>query len=301
MKHHDIKQKYRRRLSAGYRLRLLKGDSIGSGRFTRVKLPAVLAAITFALVVGAALLADVVATHDPLAQNVAERLKPPGPGHCFGTDGFGRDVFSRVVHGARASLYVGFLAVGMAAPIGISAGINSAYRGGKFDLIFQRAIDMLLGFPFLVLALILIVALKTSSTSIAIAIALALAPQIARVSRANALSVKGETYIMAAKVSGISSRRIIWRHLLPNSFSPILAQVTGYFGTAVAAETTLSFLGLGVPPPFPSWGGMLQEGVRQYFEAAPWVTIFPGLALSLTVLSFALLGDAVRDLLDPRH
>ncbi len=248
-----------------------------------------------------ALLADVVATHDPLAQNVAQRLRPPGLDHYFGTDGFGRDIFSRVAHGSRVSLYVGLLAVSMAAVAGIGVGTLSAYWAGTFDLTVQRVIDVLLGFPFLVLALIMVVALGAAPTSVAIAIALALAPQIARLSRASALSIKQEPYVEAARAIGAGPYRVIRRHLLPNSFPPVLAQVTGYFGAAVVAETALSFLGLGVPPPFPSWGRMLQEGARQYLEAAPWATIFPGLALSLTVLSAALLGDAVRDLLDPRQ
>jgi peptide/nickel transport system permease protein len=263
-----------------------------------------LAALSVAVLVSlaaVALLADVVATHDPLAQDVAQRLRPPGLDHYFGTDGFGRDVFSRVVYGARASLIVGFLAVSIAAVAGISVGVSSAYWGGKLDLLVQRVVDVLLGFPLLVFALIVVVALGPSSLWVAFAVGLALAPQVARLARASALSVNTETYMEAARVTGASPWRIIWRQLLPNSFPPILAQVTGYFGVAVVAETTLSFLGLGIPPPFPSWGRMLQEGVRHYFEAAPWATVFPGLALSVTVLSSALLGDAVRDLLDPRR
>ena len=248
-----------------------------------------------------AILADVIATHDPLVQDATQRLRPPGLPHYFGTDGFGRDIFSRVAHGARVSLFVGFVGVRSAALTGTCIGVSSAYWGGKLDLLVQSVVDVFLGFPFLVLALIMVVAMGPSSTSVAVAIALALAPQIARLSRASALSVKGETYVEAAAAIGASSYRVIWRHLLPNRFPPILAQITGYFGVAVVAETTLSFLGLGVPPPFPSWGRMLEEGVRQYFEVAPWATVFPGLALSLTVLSSALLGDAVRDLLDPRH
>ena len=262
---------------------------------------AMLAMAALLVLVMVALLADVVATHDPLAQDVAQRLRPPGPDHFFGTDGFGRDIFSRVVHGTRASLLVGIIAISLGSVAGISIGIVSAYWGGKVDVLAQRGVDILLGFPPLVMALIMVVALGPSTGSVSIAIAVALVPQVARVSRASALSIKGETYIEAARVIGASSYRIVWRHLLPNSFSPILAQVTGYFGTAIVAEAALSFLGLGVPPPFPSWGRMLNEGARQYFEAAPWATIFPGLALSATVLSAALLGDAIRDVLDPRH
>jgi peptide/nickel transport system permease protein len=269
--------------------------------FARLRPVATLATVVLVALVTVALGADVIATHDPLAQNVAHRLWPPGPDHYFGTDGFGRDIFSRVVHGSRVSLYVGLLAVSLATVVGTWVGTVSAYRGGTFDLVVQRVIDALLGFPFLVLALIMVVALGSSPTSVAMAIALALAPQVARLSRASALSTKGEPYMEAARVIGASPYRIIWRHLLPSSFPPVLAQVTGYFGAAVVAETALSFLGLGVPPPFPSWGRMLQEGARQYFEAAPWATVFPGLALSVTVLSSALLGDAIRDLLDPRQ
>ncbi len=269
--------------------------------FARTRPLATLAVAVLVSLATVALLPDVVATHDPLAQDVAQRLRPPGLDHYFGTDGFGRDIFSRVVHGARASLFVGFFAVSMAAVAGICVGVSTAYWKGKLDLLVQRAVDVFLGFPLLVLALIMVVALGPSSTSVAIAVGLALVPHVARLSRASALSIMGEPYVEAAKVIGAGSYRIIWRHLLPNSFPPVLAQVTGYFGAAVVVETTLSFLGLGVPPPYPSWGRMLQEGVRQYFEVAPWATVFPGLALSVTVLSSALLGDAIRDLLDPRR
>ncbi len=248
-----------------------------------------------------ALLADVVAPYDPLAQNVDLRLRPPGSEHYFGTDGFGRDVFSRVIHGARMSLFVGVLSVSISAVVGISVGTFSAYWGGKLDLLVQRGVDVLLGFPFLVLAFIMVVAMGPSPISLAIAIALALAPQVARLSRASALSVKEEPYVEAARASGAGIFRIIRKQVLANSFPPVLAQVTGYFGAAVSAETALSFLGLGVPPPYPSWGRMLQEGARYYFETAPWATLFPGMALSLTVLAAVLLGDAVRDLLDPRR
>ena len=297
MKRHDPRDSQSQASPPGPLTKVLSGIWI----FARARPLAALAVAALVLLATVALLADVVATHDPLAQDVAQRLRPPGLDHYFGTDGFGRDVFSRVVHGARASLFVGFLAVSMAAVAGICVGVSSAYWGGKLDLLVQRVVDVLLGFPLLVLALIMVVALGPSSTSVAIAVSLALAPQVARLSRASALSIKIETYMEAARVVGASPWRIIWRHLLPNSFPPILAQVTGYFGVAVVAETALSFLGLGVPPPDPSWGRMLQEGVRQYFEVAPWATVFPGLALSVTVLSSALLGDAVRDLLDPRR
>ena len=271
----------------------------GVWAFARARPVAFVAILVLGSIVTMALLADAIATHDPVAQDVARRLRPPGPDAYFGTDGFGRDVFSRVVHGSRASLYVGLLSVGIASVAGIGLGTLSAYWSGPFDLVVQRAVDTLLGFPLLVLAIVMVVALGPSANSVVVAIALALAPQIARLSRASALYVKEELYMDAARVIGAPPHRVILRHLLPNSFPPVLAQVTGYFGAAVVAETALSFLGLGVPPPFPSWGRMLQEGSRQYFEAAPWATIFPGLLLSLTVLSSALLGDALRDLAGP--
>lgn len=267
-----------------------------------IKKPATALALAFLIMlVTAAIFADIIATHDPLEQRVAERLSPPGGSHLFGTDGFGRDVFSRVVHGARTSLFVGFFSVGFAALVGIVIGGASGYLGGMFDLVVQRFVDLLLGFPFLVLVLIIIVAIKSSATSVAFAVGIALSPQVIRLTRASALSVNEETYITAAKMAGAGPGRIILVHLIPNCISPVIAQLTGFFGTAIAIETTLSFLGLGVPPPFASWGRMLQEGARQYLETAPWISLFPGLVMSLAVLCFALIGDALRDFLDPKH
>jgi len=256
--------------------------------------------LVLSLILITALLAEVVSTHSPLEQDVPQRLSSPGANHYFGTDGFGRDVFSRVIYGTRGALYIGLLAVTLAGIFGIWLGTLSAYYRGAFDLVFQRVVDVLLGFPLLVLALVMVLAIGSSTNSVAIAIALAIAPQVSRLSRAIALSTIAEPYLDAARALGASPTRIIWKYLLPSSFPTILAQLTGYLGTAIVAETTLSYLGLGVPPPEPSWGRMLQEGSRQYFEVAPWVTIFPGIALSLTVLNCALLGDAIRDLYSPR-
>jgi peptide/nickel transport system permease protein len=270
-------------------------------RLARAKPVLIISMMSLLSIVIAALLADILATHDPISQDIGHRLMPPGSNHYFGTDGFGRDIFSRVIYGSRISLFVALLAVSISSVSGIFIGTICAYYGGTFDLLIQRLIDVLLGFPFLVLALVMVVALGSSPTSVAIAIGLAQFPQIARLSRASALSIKEEPYIEMAKVTGANSQRILWKHILPNSYPPVLTQIVGYFGAAVVAETALSFLGLGVPPPSPSWGRMLQEGVRQYFEVAPWATIFPGLALSFTVLSTALIGDSLPDILDPRH
>lgn len=259
-----------------------------------------LPALVLLAVVAMALFADAFASRDPLAQDVEARLLPPSGEHWFGTDGFGRDVWSRVVFGARASLTVGALAVVLAGAAGIAMGVASAYVGGAVDLVVQRFVDALLGFPFLVLALVVVVALSPSAFSVGVAVAIAIAPQIARMARATTLRTKAEEFVTAARISGAGHGSLILRHILPNCLSPLIAQLSGLFGTAVAAEATLSFLGLGVPPPFPSWGRMLQEGARQYFESAPWVTLFPGAVLSLTVVSFALLGDILRDLLERR-
>ena len=257
------------------------------------------AAVLFLLVL-AAVFPGLVGARDPLAQSAADRLQPPGRGHIMGTDGFGRDVASRVVHGARVSLGIGFLGFGVASALGILAGTFSAYRGGAFDLVFQRLIDMFLGFPFLVLALVMVVGLGPSAVSIGAAIAVALAPQVSRVARAATLQVRVEPYVEAARLCGAGTRRIVFRHLLPNTLPPIIGQISSYLGTAVAAEATLSFLGLGISPPFASWGLMLQEGARQYLERAPWIALFPGLALSITVLCASVIGDSLRDSLDIR-
>ncbi len=300
-----------------------------------------IAAAVLGLVVVSAVFAPIIARHDPVEQDVERRLESPSRAHLFGTDGFGRDVFSRVVHGARASLTVGFgaaalagligVAVGLttayaggaadliaqravdvllgfpflvlalivivalAGLIGVAVGLTTAYAGGVADLIVQRAVDVLMGFPFLVLALIVIVALAPSTLSLTLAIGLGLAPHTARLARSAALPIVEEQYVAAARASGAGPFHVVVFHILPNTAPAIVAQLTGYFGAAVAAEAALSFLGLGVPPPFPSWGRMLQEGTRAYFEAAPWVTLLPGVILSLTVMSCAVLGDGLRD------
>ena len=165
-------------------------------------------------------------------------------------------------------------------------------------MLIQRVVDLFLGFPFLILAIVTVILFTPSAVSVAAAISIALAPQLARVSRGASLPILSEDYISAARLSGVPGYAIMVHHILPNSLPTVLAQATGFFGTAVAAEATLSFLGIGVPPPYPSWGGMLLEGTRQYFEAAPWVTLFPGVVLSLTVVSFSLLGDALGEAVD---
>jgi len=252
------------------------------------------------VITSGAILAGVVTSRDPVLQDVSNRLAPPGKEFIFGSDNFGRDVFSRVVYGARSSLFISIVSVTIGTSIGAIVGTVTAYRGGILDLVSQRLVDTLLGFPSLVLAVILVVTLTPSVYTITIAITVALIPQIVRLSRARTLSLKEENFVAAARGIGAPSWRVIFGHILPHSLGPIVSYSLGYVGVALVAESALSFLGLGVPPPLPSWGGMIQEG-RIFFEVAPWIVIFPGLTLALVAVSFAILGDVLRDLFDPRE
>lgn len=255
--------------------------------------------IILIVIVFLAIFADFLPLHNPLQQDIPNRLQSPGQEFLFGTDNFGRDIFSRIIYGSRSSLYIAITSVALGMFLGTLIGISSAYRGGWIDLVFQRVVDTLLGFPMLMLAVFVVVALGPSAHAVMAAIAIAVIPQIVRLARSRVLSVKEETFVLAARAIGASPMRIVLRHILPHSICPVLAYATGYIGTALIAESALSFLGLGVPPPYPSWGGMLQEG-WVYLETAPWLAIFPGIILSITVFSFVFLGDILRDLLDPR-
>jgi peptide/nickel transport system permease protein len=247
-----------------------------------------------------AIFADFIAPYDPILQDVPYRLRAPDESFWFGTDIYGRDVFSRIVYGARVSLYVGILSVLIGTAVGLVLGAASGYLGGRFDILVQRIMDALMGFPPIVLALILVVALGPSLNSVTVAIAITYLPRVARLARSSALSIKEEAYVDAARTIGCTTPRIMLLHVIPNSLTPVFVLATGQLGNSIVAEATLSFLGLGVPPPHPSWGGMLQFGAKGYLESAPWLTIFPGLALSSVVFAFALFGDALRDMLDPR-
>jgi peptide/nickel transport system permease protein len=257
------------------------------------------AAVLIVLVI-TAIFADFIAPYDPIQQNVPYRLRPPDESFWFGTDIYGRDVFSRIVYGARISLYVGLLSVIIGTVIGMVIGASSGFFGGSFDLWIQRVMDAIMGFPPIVLALILVVALGPSLNSVTVAIAVTYMPRVARLARSSALAIKEEAFVDAARTIGCTAHQIMLRHVMPNSLTPVFVLATGQLGNAIVAEATLSFLGLGVPPPDPSWGGMLQFGAKGYLESAPWLTIFPGLALSSVVFAFALFGDAIRDVLDPR-
>lgn len=256
--------------------------------------------LSLVVLVFVALFANVVQTHHPLIQDIPNRLHAPDGQFFFGTDHLGRDTFSRIIHGSRVSLFVGLVSVAIGTSIGTILGVVSAYAGGKFDLFMQRVVDGMQGIPGLVLILAMVVALGASLTNVTVAIAVALTPRMVRLSRSQALSVKQEDYVLASQAIGASSVRIVFKHVLPNSLTAVIVLAAGYLGTAIVSEAGLSFLGLGVPPPHPSWGGLLQFAARQYQEAAPWLTIFPGVALTVTVFGFNLFGDALRDSLDPR-
>jgi peptide/nickel transport system permease protein len=268
--------------------------------FIRSKPLGALGGISLVLFVITAFFAPLIATHDQLAQDIPNRLHAPSVQFLFGTDHLGRDQFSRVAYGARISMYVGLLSVIIGTVTGTATGIASAYAGGRFDLLVQRFIDALQGIPSLVLVMALVVALGPSLNNVTIAIAIAFFPRMTRIARSQALTVKGVDYVLAARALGASPFRIALRHVTLNSLTPVIVLATGFLGNAIVTEAGLSFLGIGVPPPHPSWGRMLQLGVRGYQEAAPWLTIFPGLALTITVFGFNLFGDALRDSLDPR-
>lgn len=238
--------------------------------------------------------------YDPLVQDRLSQAKPPTRAHLLGTDYLGRDVFSRVLAGARPSLAVGLSAVTFAILLGSVVGLVSGHLRGAVDLLTQRVVEIAMTLPGLVLALALLAILGSGPASLVLAIALVLAPGIARVVRSSTLAVGTEDYIEAARAVGATDVRIITRHLLPNVVATIIVLATLNVGSAILFEAALSFLGLGIQPPEPSWGNMLSGPARQYFEVAPWMAIFPGLAISLAVLGFNLFGDTLRDAFDPR-
>jgi peptide/nickel transport system permease protein len=259
---------------------------------------AVIGALLVGLVVVVALGAPALAPHDPVAQIAKPLLRPGGP-HLLGTDEFGRDELSRLIWGARVSLYVGGLAVLIALALGATSGIVAGYFGGLADDIIMRAMDIVLSLPALVLAIAITSVLGPSLTNVMLAVGIVYAPTFARVARGPTLTVARVPYIEAARAIGAPNARIVVRHVLPNVAAPILVQTTVSFSTAILTEAALSFLGLGTQPPTASWGLML-SAARQYMLLDPWIAVLPGGAIALTVLGFNLLGDGLRDLLDPR-
>lgn len=252
-----------------------------------------------------ALLAPLLAPRDPYALNLDERglpIRMQGPTAAFplGTDPLGRDVLSRIVYGARVSLIVGFASVLIGTGLGTFLGLVSGYWEGRLDYVIQRGVDTAMAIPGIVLALAVMSVLGQSLTNIVLVIALVIAPGASRVVRGTVLAVKQATFVDAAQALGASPGRIVSRHVLPNVFAPILIIATVWLGNAIVIEAALSFLGLGTPPPTPTWGAMLSGEGRRNLETAPYLAIFPGVAISVVVLAFNMLGDALRDLLDPR-
>jgi peptide/nickel transport system permease protein len=255
-------------------------------------------AITMVVVAAAA---PLIAPLSPSAQYADAVLKGPGAAerHVLGTDEFGRDVFSRIIWGARVSLEVGLVSVAFAFALGVPLGIVAGVLGARVEMLIMRCADMLMAFPTLLLALIIVAALGGSLMNEMLAIGVALTPNFVRLARSLALTIREQDYIMAARALGGGQLRVMARHVFPNALYALVVVATLYIATAIRTEASLSFLGLGIPPPTPSWGNILSEG-RQYIKCCPWITTFSGLAIMVAVLAFNLMGDALRDLLDPR-
>lgn len=257
------------------------------------------------LMAAAAAFAGWLAPYDPLALGFDTALQPPSLEHFFGTDSLGRDIFSRVIFGARTALTIGVSASLIGCSIGALIGIASAYYGGLVDLLIQRLTDLLLALPIIVLAIV-IVAIFGRSTSegidvnVIFAIAIAIVPNAARVIRSSALTIVTMPYVEAARASGLRNARIILRHITPNVAAPFLILVSAYIAQSILLEAALSFLGLGVTEPQPSWGLMLSGNTSDFYREAPWMIVFPGLSITVTVLAFSLVGDSLRDWLDPK-
>jgi peptide/nickel transport system permease protein len=252
------------------------------------------------LILLTAIFANQLQTHDPIATDAAKSLAPPSGEHWLGSDHLGRDIYSRIVHGARVSLLVGIASTLMGSVLGGVIGLLSGYVGGKTDLITQRVMDILQGLPLLVLALVMSAALGPSIENVILAISIPIIPRAARVIRASVLSIREMQYVEAARALGLKHVRIAFRHILPNTIGPFIVLGTAQLGSAILVEAALSFLGLGVPEPYPSWGRMLSVSAAEYAQKAPWLVLFPGIAISLAVFGSNLLGDALRDTLDPR-
>lgn len=248
-----------------------------------------------------AVMADFIADYDTavIGMNMRERLQTPSAAHWFGTDGYGRDVFARIIHGSRLSLSLSIFAMAAAVAIGSIIGAVAGYYGGRVDNLLMRFMDVLLAIPPMLMSISIVAALGHSMINLMIALSLAYIPVFARVIRSSILSVKGQEFIEAAKACGTSDARIIARHIIPNAIGPIIVQATLAMGSTILIISSLSFMGMGIQPPQPEWGTMLYEG-RDLIRTSPYLVIFPGIAIALAVLSLNLLGDGLRDALDPR-
>ena len=281
---------------------------VGEGRgwwaavrdFCRRRPLGALGAVVVLINVIVALTANVISPYDPLATDYGAMLARPSMAHWLGTDAFGRDVLSRILYGSRTAMIVGFACAFVGATVGSVIGVASAYFGGRVDLLIQRVMDIFLAFPLIILALAVVAILGTGMTNVILAITIPMIPRASLVTRSSALAIREMPYVDAARAAGFRHRRIIMRHMLPNVMAPYLIMLTAYLGQAILLEASLSFLGLGVSEPTAAWGLMLRGAAVQFAEAAPWMAIFPGLAISLAVFAFNLFGDSLRDALDPK-
>jgi peptide/nickel transport system permease protein len=272
----------------------------GLRQFVRRRTLGALGAAVIVLMATVAVFAPLLATHHPLATDYGAMLSPPGAQHWLGTDAHGRDVYSRMLYGSRTALLVGFGASVFGATLGALVGVASAYFGGKLDLVLQRFMDVFLALPLIILALSVVVILGTGAFNVILAIMVPMIPRCALVVRSSALAIREMPYIDAARAAGYGHLRIILRHMLPNVMAPYLILLTAFLGQAILLEASLSFLGLGVQEPTAAWGLMLRGAAVEFAETAPWMAVFPGLAISLAVFAFNLFGDSLRDALDPR-
>jgi peptide/nickel transport system permease protein len=271
-----------------------------SFRFTRQRPLGAVGAAIIGIMIAAAVLAGFVAPYDPLATDYAKMLQAPSSFHWFGTDSFGRDVFTRIIYGSRTALWIGFASSFLGSTLGALIGVSSAYFGGKIDLVLQRFMDLLLSFPLVILALVVVSLLGSGMTNVIFAITVPMVPRCALVVRSSALALREMPFVEAARALGFGPMHIILRHMMPNVMAPYLIMLTAFLGQAILLEASLSFLGLGVAEPQAAWGLMLRGAAVEFAERAPWMAIYPGIAISLSVFAFNLFGDSLRDALDPK-
>ena len=257
------------------------------------------AVVAFILIV-VAIFSPIIATDDPYKTDYKSLFAPPSSEAWFGTDDVGRDVYSRVIYGSRISLYVGLVSAFIGCTIGLLVGISSVHFGGLTDLLIQRVVDAMMAFPLLILAIAIMSFLGASLENVILALSVAFIPSTARILRSQALAIKEMDYVLAARAVGAGNGRIILRHMVPNCMAVYIVITTYLLGAAIIAEASLSFLGVGAPPTEPSWGGMLQIASQNYVSVSPWLGVFPGVAIAIVVFSWNVLGDSLRDVLDPR-
>jgi peptide/nickel transport system permease protein len=269
-------------------------------RFLRRELLGTFGLLLMLVMAATGLFAELIAPYSPTANDFGAMMEPPSWEHVLGTDQFGRDLLSRIIFGARTAMIVGLASALVGGIAGLVLGVASAYFGGKTDLFLQRVFDVVMAFPLIIMALAVVAIFGTGVQNVIVAITIPLIPRCARVVRSSALAIRETPYVDAARALGFGHARIILCHMVPNVMAPFLIMVTAFVGQAVLAEASLSYLGLGVQEPVPAWGLMLQGGAEEYATTAPWIAVFPGVAIVLSVLGINLFGDALRDTLDPK-